>query len=83
MSKTFQFGYMNVMDEKMEGQTRSNVNQLNDFKTIPALRKLLLAPEFRMHVNTIEARCGYYLFIMQMSKDLNNKLLAQLKNKKF
>jgi len=51
--------------------------------TIPAFRKLILVPEFRMTVNKIEGRCGYYLYIMQVAKDLNNKLLAQLNKKEY
>lgn len=81
--KTFIFGFMRNSNEKLEGQTRTNNVQIEDFKSIPAFRKLILAPEFRMSVNKIEGRCGYYLYVMQKAKDLNNKLLAQLNKKEY
>ena len=83
MGKTFLFGYMIKTDEKDKIQTRANNSQIEDFKTIPAFRKLLLAPEFRMYVNKIEGRCGYYLYVMETAKELNKKLLFQLNQKEF
>jgi hypothetical protein len=83
MSKTFCFGYMSKKIEKLDIQTRNNVEQIEDFKTIPSLRKELTAPEFRMYVNKIEGRCGYYLYVMETAKKLNNNLLAQLKKEAY
>ena len=83
MIKTFSFGLVKNSNEKLEGQTRSYIEQLEDFKSIPAFKKALLAPEFRMYVNKIEGRCGYYLYVMKMAGGLNNKLLAQLQRKEF
>ena len=83
MAKTFTFGFLTLTDEKLKGQTRSFASQIDDFKSIPAFRKLLTVPEFRIYVNKMEGRCGYYLYVMQMAKDLNNKLLAQLNKKEY
>jgi hypothetical protein len=83
MIKTFSFGLVKNSNEKLEGQTRSYIEQLEDFKSIPAFKKALLAPEFRMYVNKIEGRCGYYLYVMKLAGGLNNKLLAQLQRKEF
>jgi hypothetical protein len=57
--------------------------QVEDFKSIPALRKRIIDPEFRLLVNRIESRCGYYLYVMQNAKELNTKLLSQLDKKEF
>lgn len=83
MSKSFTFGYMAAKEKKAEFQSRSNNTQLEDFKTIPAFKKLITAPEFRINVNKIEARCGYYLFVMKTAQELNKNLLDQLKKKEF
>lgn len=90
LGKTFSFGFMTISngysittDVKMNGQTRSNFQQIEDFKSIPALRKVILAPEFRMYVNKIEGRSSYYLYVMHLAKELNNKLLLQLKKNEF
>jgi hypothetical protein len=83
MGKTFIFGYMVNTKVKLEIQSRSNADQIADYKTIPSFRKLLLAPEFRMLVNKIQGRCAYYLYVMETAKDLNNKLLTQLGKKEF
>ena len=90
MGKTFAFGFMTISngytmntDKKMNWQTRSNYEQIEDFKSIPAFRKIILAPEFRMSVNKIEGRCGYYLYVMQLAKEFNNKLLAQLNKREY
>mgnify|MGYP007086130297 CR=1 FL=1 len=68
---------------KLPFQSRSNAEQLEDFKTIPSFRSKLTSPELRMSVNKMMGRCDYYLYIMQIAKDLNNKLLKQLNNKEF
>ena len=83
VGKTFGFGYIIVTNEKLPFQSRSNAVQLEDFKTIPALRKKIIDPEFRLLVNKIESRCGYYLYVMQTAKELNTKLLSQLNKKEF
>lgn len=83
MGKTFIFGYLVNTNVKLEIQSRSNADQLEDYKTIPTFRKLLLAPEFRILVNKIQGRCAYYLYVMETAKDLNTKLLAQLNKKEF
>ena len=57
--------------------------QVEDFKSIPALRKKIIDPEFRLLVNKIESRCGYYLYVMQTAKELNTRLLSQLNKKEF
>ena len=79
MNKSFVFGYMGKKEERKDFQSRSNNTQLEDFKTIPAFKKLITAPEFRLYVNKIEGRCGYYLFIMKTAQELNKNLLIQLK----
>ena len=81
--KTFGFGFTIDSNEKLPFQTRSNSEQLEDFKTIPALRRRLVDPEFRLLVNSVESRCGYYLYVMQTAKELNTKLLSQLNKKEF
>ena len=83
MSKSFTFGYMAAKEKKADFQSRSNNTQLEDFKTIPAFKKLITAPEFRINVNKIEARCGYYLFVMKTAQELNKNLLDQLNKKEF
>lgn len=83
MSKSFTFGYMAAKEKKAEFQSRSNNTQLEDFKTIPAFKKLITAPEFRINVNKIEGRCGYYLFVMKTAQELNKNLLDQLNKKEF
>ena len=83
MSKSFTFGYMAEKEKKAEFQSRSNNTQLEDFKTIPAFKKLITAPEFRINVNKIEGRCGYYLFVMKTAQELNKNLLDQLNKKEF
>lgn len=83
LNKTFIFGFLEKLDQKLDGQSRSYTNQLEDFKSIPAFKKLLTAPEFRMVVNKFEGRCGYYLYVMETAKELNNKLLLQLTKKEF
>ncbi len=83
MSKTFIFGYMAKKEEKSDFQSRSNNMQIEDFKTIPAFKKLITAPEFRIYVNKIEGRCGYYLFVMKTAQELNKKLLDQLNKQEF
>lgn len=83
MSKSFTFGYMAAKEKKGEFQSRSNNTQLEDFKTIPAFKKLITAPEFRINVNKIEGRCGYYLFVMKTAQELNKNLLDQLNKKEF
>lgn len=83
MSKSFTFGYMAAKEKKAEFQSRSNNTQIEDFKTIPAFKKLITAPEFRINVNKIEARCGYYLFVMKTAQELNKNLLDQLNKKEF
>ena len=83
VGKTFGFGFILITNEKFPFQSRSNAVQLEDFKTIPALRKRIIDPEFRLIVNKIESRCGYYLYVMQTVKDLNTKLLSQLNKKEF
>jgi uncharacterized membrane protein YheB (UPF0754 family) len=82
-SKLVGFGFINDLNEKLPFQTRSNSEQLEDFKTIPALRRRLVDPEFRLLVNSVESRCGYYLYVMQTAKELNTKLLSQLNKKEF
>ena len=77
------FGFVITTNEKLPFQSRSNAVQLEDFKTIPVLRKRIIDPEFRLLVNRIESRCGYYLYVMQTAKDLNTKLLSQLNKKEF
>ena len=83
MGRTFSFGLVSNTNEKLNGQTRSYLEQLEDFKTIPAFRKSILAPEFRMYVNKIEGRCGYYLYVMKLAGGLNKKLLEQLQKGEF
>ena len=83
MSKSFTFGYMAAKEKKAEFQSRSNNTQLEDFKTIPAFKKLITAPEFRINVNKIEGRCGYYLFVMKTAQELNKDLLVQLNKQEF
>lgn len=83
MSKSFLFGYISEEDHLLEGQTRSFNTQIEDFKSIPAFRKLIMVPEFRMHVNKMQSRCGYYLYIMEMARGLNKKLLDQLNKQAF
>lgn len=83
MSKSFTFGYMAAKEKKAEFQSRSNNTQLEDFKTIPAFKKLITAPEFRINVNKIEGRGGYYLFVMKTAQELNKNLLDQLNKKEF
>lgn len=83
VGKSFGFGFILDSSEKLPFQTRSNSKQIEDFKTIPSLRRRLIDPEFRLLVNKIESRCAYYLYVMETAKDLNNKLLNQLNNKKF
>jgi hypothetical protein len=82
-SKTFGFGFIITTNEKLPFQSRSNAVQLEDFKTIPVLRKRIIDPEFRLLVNRIESRSGYYLYVMQTAKELNTKLLSQLNKKEF
>jgi len=83
VGKTFGFGFIIKSTEKLGFQTRSSSMQVEDFKTIPALRKRIIDPEFRLLVNKIESRCGYYLFVMKTAKVLNTKLLSQLNKKEF
>lgn len=83
MSKSFTFGYMAAKEKKADFQSRSNNTQLEDFKTIPAFKKLITAPEFRINVNKIEGRCGYYLFVMKTAQELNKDLLVQLNKQEF
>ena len=83
VGKTFGFGFIIITNEKFPFQSRSNAVQLEDFKTIPALRKRIIDPEFRLLVNKIESRCGYYMYVMQTAKELNTKLLSQLNKKEF
>jgi len=83
VGKSFGFGFIIDSSEKLPFQTRSNSTQIEDFKTIPSLRRRLIDPEFRLLVNKIESRCAYYLYVMETAKDLNNKLLNQLNNNKF
>lgn len=83
MSKSFTFGYMAKSEEKAVFQSRSNNTQLEDFKSIPAFKKLIIAPEFRIYVNKIEGRCGYYLYVMKTAQKLNKKLLDQLNKQEF
>ncbi len=83
VGKTFGFGFIIKSIEKLPFQTRSSSDQVEDFKSIPALRKRIIDPEFRLLVNRIESRCGYYLYVMQTAKDLNTKLLSQLNKKEF
>lgn len=83
MSKSFTFGYMAAKERKADFQSRSNNTQLEDFKTIPAFKKLITAPEFRINVNKIEGRCGYYLFVMKTAQELNKNLLDQLNKQEF
>ncbi len=83
MSKTFIFGYMAKKEEKSDFQSRSNNMQIEDFKTIPVFKQLITAPEFRIYVNKIEGRCGYYLFVMKTAQELNKKLLDQLNKQEF
>ena len=82
-SKTFGFGFFIAGTEKLPFQSRSSSDQLEDFKTILALRKRIIDPEFRLLVNKIESRCGYYLYVIQTAKELNTKLLSQLNKKEF
>ena len=83
VGKTFGFGFVINSNEKFPFQTRSSSMQVEDFKSIPALRKRIIDPEFRLLVNKIEGRCGYYLYVMQTAKELNTKLLSQLHKKEF
>jgi hypothetical protein len=83
VGKSFGFGFVFDTNEKFPFQTRSSSEQIEDFKTIPALRKRIIDPEFRLLVNKIESRCGYYLYVMQTAKELNTKLLSQLNKKEF
>ena len=83
VGKTFGFGFGNNSSEKLPFQTRSSSMQVEDFKSIPALRKRIIDPEFRLLVNKIESRCGYYLYVMQTAKELNTRLLSQLNKKEF
>ena len=83
VGKTFGFGFVINSKVKLPFQTRSGSMQVEDFKSIPALRKRIIDPEFRLLVNRIESRCGYYLYVMQNAKELNTKLLSQLDKKEF
>jgi hypothetical protein len=83
VGKTFGFGFVINSNEKFPFQTRSSSMQVEDFKSIPALRKRIIDPEFRLLVNKIESRCGYYLYVMQTAKELNTRLLSQLNKKEF
>jgi hypothetical protein len=83
MEKSFSFGFILDTTAKLPFQTRSNAEQLEDFKTIPSFRSKLTSPELRLTVNKMMGRCDYYLYIMQIAKELNNKLLKQLNNKEF
>jgi len=83
VGKTFGYGFVINSIEKLPFQTRSSSDQLEDFKTILALRKRIIDPEFRLLVNKIESRCGYYLYVIQTAKELNTKLLSQLNKKEF
>jgi hypothetical protein len=83
VGKTFGFGFVINSNEKFPFQTRSSSMQVEDFKSIPALRKRIIDPEFRLLVNKIEGRCGYYLYVMQTAKELNTRLLSQLNKKEF
>ena len=83
VGKTFGFGFVINSNEKLPFQTRSSSMQVEDFKSIPALRKKIIDPEFRLLVNKIESRCGYYLYVMQTAKELNTRLLSQLNKKEF
>lgn len=55
--------------------------RLNDFKNIPALRKSLLDPSFRLYTNKFENRCEYYLYLLSKFKEVNKKLKEVLENK--
>lgn len=83
VGKTLEFGFVINTNEKLPFQTRSFSNQIEDFKTISALRRRIIDPEFRLFVNKIESRCAYYLYVMQTAKELNTKLLSQLNKKEF
>jgi hypothetical protein len=83
VGKTFGYGFVINSIERLPFQTRSSSDQLEDFKTILALRKRIIDPEFRLLVNKIESRCGYYLYVIQTAKELNTKLLSQLNKKEF
>jgi len=83
VGKIFGFGFVINSNEKLPFQTRSSSMQVKDFKSIPALRKKIIDPEFRLLVNKIESRCGYYLYVMQTAKELNTRLLSQLNKKEF
>jgi hypothetical protein len=83
VGKTFGYGFVINSIEKLPFQTKSSSDQLEDFKTILALRKRIIDPEFRLLVNKIESRCGYYLYVIQTAKELNTKLLSQLNKKEF
>ena len=83
VGKTLEFGFVLGKSEKLPFQTRSNLNQIEDFKTITTLRRRITNPEFRLFVNKIQSRCGYYLYVMETAKALNTKLLSQLNKEEF
>jgi len=77
-----------IFGNGFESEFRKSISKLThdetleDFKSIPAFRKSILDPSFRMHTHKFEARCEYYLYLLDRFKNTNKKLLDALENKK-
>jgi len=72
-------GFESIYRRKISKMTHEET--LNDFKSIPAFRKTILDPSFRMYTHKFEARCEYYLYLLDRFKTANKKLIEALENK--
>ena len=81
IEKTILFGSSIESEYRSKIAIISHKEILNDFKNIPAFRKSILDPSFRMYTNKFENRCEYYLFLLTKLKEINKKLKDRLENK--
>ena len=82
-NKTSIFGY-GLSSDTSNGITKITQEQLvEDFKSNPDFEKSIINPTFRMYTHKIEYRCGYFLNLLEICKEVNKKLLKVLVKKEY
>ena len=81
IQKSFQFGGVSTSEYRASIAKINYEDLMKDFKQIPLFRKSMLDPAFRLYTHKFEARCEYYLYLLDRFKTANKKLIEALENK--
>jgi len=83
IQKTILFGIGYDSEARKKVAKISHVDFHNDLKNVPAFVKSITDPSFRVYTNKFEARCDYYLFVINRFQKVNKKLIEELIKKEY